>query len=853
MNLDNLKNIIKNKQITPTIINPESNFIISTYWWGRGNDNQNTSRPCIAFFENITKRIQNLCINTLSTDTPSLSLDQIFSRLESNVPLLESYKKLIRNSATSYNQMIFEDLGITDTTDINKDNLALMKLEKLKEIKETPKDFEYKNKEYTERLFTIIFTEMIILIKDNILEITELNKLFKTKKDTYSLITNPTVEQKKDYLREFKEINNLLSVKKEIIKKQLNTKQTYSNENMKEFNNLSIFEILRKEFRYKNPLKYEEMINKWEQECVKFNCNYLTVEYEEFSKPGGYQMAINAKPMFIQQAIESAGHRSIVYIDGDMYVKKYPKLFDMKDVDFMARGWWIDPRSSYKMEESIMYDPYTFETSGGIMMFSQSNESKELINKWIEISSKSYQIGKADDRILSLVFNTYKFLCSMKIIQLPIEYLWLTLDYDERMLDLVYDYNKIKMKETIMIEHPECLTSEDTASGSGASSDRTPRFYGYLEENIDPVSEQYHEYIMFPNEEMTESFKPYFDFMDNVYYIDDGNEALITKNLVNKEDPTLNEQPLYITKYKDKFSNIRYPHDKSLTYNQVAEINMKRTSQMNISDLQLVVRENTVEINNFSKLMKEEDPTKYNNSKIISLIIKLLKENKTVIYNPVSMPDYNPEYYNLLLEKVKTKYKSMELIFVPDFSKAFSTSSNYFYKPLIQTNQPILFTPNEILIKFLMMFLSLDDFSQYLYNGSYEFMSRVRVGYIFKQKIKMGPAISSTAQTNVGAAQANVGAAQANIGGKNKKKRNMLGGNNENDIDVYNEGIDILYKGGKSRIKNKKLKTHKKAHRYTFKINKKYSKRKTSKRNGGKRNGAKRNGAKRVKRRTLKK
>lgn len=35
----------------------------------------------------------------------------------------------------------------------------------------------------------------------------------------------------------------------------------------------------------------------------------------------------------------------------------------------------------------------------------------------------------------------------MKIIQLPIEYLWLTLDYNELMLDTIYDYNKRLMKK----------------------------------------------------------------------------------------------------------------------------------------------------------------------------------------------------------------------------------------------------------------------------------------------------------------------------------------------------------------------------------------------------------------------
>ena len=35
--------------------------------------------------------------------------------------------------------------------------------------------------------------------------------------------------------------------------------------------------------------------------CEKNNCNYLSVEYNEFTREGGYQLAINAKPKFIQK------------------------------------------------------------------------------------------------------------------------------------------------------------------------------------------------------------------------------------------------------------------------------------------------------------------------------------------------------------------------------------------------------------------------------------------------------------------------------------------------------------------------------------------------------------------------
>ena len=42
-------------------------------------------------------------------------------------------------------------------------------------------------------------------------------------------------------------------------------------------------------------------------------------------------------------------------------------------------------------------------------VFSTSDESKLLLDKWIETQVVS-QSGRADDRVLSLVFNSYKML-----------------------------------------------------------------------------------------------------------------------------------------------------------------------------------------------------------------------------------------------------------------------------------------------------------------------------------------------------------------------------------------------------------------------------------------------------------
>jgi hypothetical protein len=776
----NLLDIINSKDLIPTINNEASRFVIVTYWWGSGRENQNTSRPCISFFEKIVMQVQKLCIKALGSGSKIDDIKKIYRNLEKAITNLADFKRLINNAAEDYSNMIFEHLGILPNA-ANKDDNAARQLENLKRQKKVPADFEYKNKEYAKKMFEIIMIEVVSIIKRNCISIFNANRVVvELKADVLSKAKQITPAEKDYYLRKIKYLNTTIQNQNVAIKTQLNTNRTYTNPQLMEFNNMSVYNILHKEFRFLNPITFNEMIAKWEAECKKYGCNHMAIEYPEFTNPGGYQLAINAKPLFIMKALDAlqASGRSVLYIDGDMYIRKYPEIFDLQDVDFMARGWWIDPRSSYQMEYSVTYDPYTFETSGGTMYFSQSVESKQLIGKWIEEARKLHQIGKADDRILSLVFNTYKFLCSMKIIPLPIEFLWLTLDYDYRMLEEVYDYDKYKMTESIVIEHPECLTSEDTATG-GAASSRTPKFYDFLEENIEPVSEQFHEYMMFPTKDMVKQFQPYLNYMSGLQYMNDGNDILVKKGFVSLTNPADNEQPLYITKYDDKFGNFKYPQDASLTYNEVAEINMQRASQMSVDSLGLVTMDNPniVEINDFSNLMKEDDPTKYNHSKIISLIIRLLNEGKQVIYNPKSMPGYNEIYYTLLLQNSVEKLQSMEFIFVPRFTNGATASSNYFFKPRIETNQAMMFRPNEILIKFLMMFLSLDDMSSYLNNGSYELMSRVRVGYLINKQKKTAASAGASADPSI------------RIGGG-------ISGDTNTDIDLYNEGIDILYKGG---------------------------------------------------------
>ena len=48
--------IVNSTTAVPTIVNEASNFVVVTYWWGRGNMNNNFARPCIAFYEELLMR-----------------------------------------------------------------------------------------------------------------------------------------------------------------------------------------------------------------------------------------------------------------------------------------------------------------------------------------------------------------------------------------------------------------------------------------------------------------------------------------------------------------------------------------------------------------------------------------------------------------------------------------------------------------------------------------------------------------------------------------------------------------------------------------------------------------------------
>ncbi len=257
------------------------------------------------------------------------------------------------------------------------------------------------------------------------------------------------------------------------------------------------------------PITYNKMIADWKSIVRKAKCNYLAVEYPAFAKKGMYQRAINYKPQFILEALKACYPRAVVYIDGDMKIKRYPRIFDISDVDFMSQGWNSDLRYHLVWQDAECYYPYVFETSGGTMYFNNTPQAKVILQKWKE-SIHRHPL-KAEDRLISQIFNQQKMLLETNTIQLPVEYLWLDLEYED------YIPKQYWSKNQIYISHPACLTGEERAFAEGAAQERFPaRYSSQVTDQVRCYIKHmpFYEYIFFPNKSAVNTMSKYLEVMN---------------------------------------------------------------------------------------------------------------------------------------------------------------------------------------------------------------------------------------------------------------------------------------------------------------------------------------------------
>lgn len=404
-----VKTIIDATAITPTFVNPESKFVVATYWWGRNNVNGNLQRPCP---EEITDDVR----------------DEVF---------LEVIGQGGEYAEAAAAQAIYGPI-------------------RAKVVAEQPLTPE------------------------------EESEYDRTRKIVY--------RKKNDIFQEQRWKDRFAQRKQEKIAE------------------------LTAAGQFTPGRTFGEMIAHWEGTMRNARCNYVATN-TEFPERRFYQYAINGKPMFIKKVLDTLrdmGKKDVgvLYIDGDMDIHTYPSLFDTPNVDFMARGWNIDPRDHGKyFLDKAYFNPYIFETSGGTMFFGNTDSARRILDSWIAISASPEQNGKADDRLLSMVYTTKPLLLDTNLIQLPIEYLWLTDKYQKRFQPPHQDASKAGA----IIEHPACLTGEERAAEQGASTNRQPIGYEVVEDTLGDNSRVYggilYEHIFFPNDA---AVRPWLDYMKKV-------------------------------------------------------------------------------------------------------------------------------------------------------------------------------------------------------------------------------------------------------------------------------------------------------------------------------------------------
>lgn len=452
------------------------------------------------------------------------------------------------------------------------------------------------------------------------------------------------------------------------------------------------------------PINYEHMIEKWIQSCVGARCNYLVQEYPEFVGPGKYQMAINAKPLFIKNALKACEGRAVVYIDGDMFVRRYPAIFDLPNVDFMARGWNMDPRASVKYTRAkICFDPYNFETSGGTMYFGNTPKARELLDIWSSASSKKMFEGKADDRILSMIFMMYNLVLPLNIIQLPIEYLWLTGAYTPEGKPTYLARPDWRAK-SIVFEHPACLTSEERAREQGAANNRNPRFYDRLVENrldCDTYGGAFYEYIFFPKESLVATFQPYLSYISRaVLYEEDGEKV----------------PPMHVIKYEDRYGK----------YNDVAKANLQAADGWTIASTAPVItiaesvgggRKKKGGDSDTKSHREIRDVNNVLRSEVVGAVLAAIQAGRDVLYVP-----WRKEVHSIK--------PVIEAALDPNIEFVAVNESNDAIFPRFHKNSAMFFSHKSMILPHALCMCSTMSDLTTIFRSSYMFKSRIRCSWV---------------------------------------------------------------------------------------------------------------------------
>jgi hypothetical protein len=212
---------------------------------------------------------------------------------------------------------------------------------------------------------------------------------------------------------------------------------------------------------------------------------------------------------------------------------------------------------------------------------------------------------------------------------------------------------------------------------------------------------------------------------------------LFELGLVNKDDQSKNKKPLYITQYNEKFGD----------RNEFVDENLRIINDEGINDSYLNKNlKMTPGPFGFIELEEKNIPGGLGSEYEIPIIITLLMKGHDVLYKPDTT---TPDDYASIASYGET---NLEFVFFPEIPKFEPESriwEHHILKPSIDISKPILFRAKyspinypqkqldegkqSILINALSMFNSIKSFSDYLHDGNYSILSRIRIGYVLKK------------------------------------------------------------------------------------------------------------------------
>ena len=430
----------------------------------------------------------------------------------------------------------------------------------------------------------------------------------------------------------------------------------------------------------KEGMTYDKMIDGWVDNMSSHKLNYLVAEYPMFAVKGNYQNAINYKPYFIEEALHACYPRSVLYIDGDMFIKQYPRIFDTPGLDFAGRAWNSDIDFS---GETYCNDPYVFETSGGTLFFGQTRFGKMLVKMWQDNMKRQH--GKAEDRVLSMIINNKRLLKDLNMIQMPIEYLWLSMQYDTT--------NVKKTRQRKIITHPYCLTSEEAAVELSDEmlqkmNNRIPSQYAYYVENNVKCTRRdiFYEYIIYKDKRTAKQ-----DFYYNTELKKNGGKTIVS--------------------YDDKYG----------AYNSVAKHNKNMTRTVKRMDGDIVF------VSSCPKFENEMADTHYvkTQSMVVPTILSYLSHNQSVIYIPARHSSRIGLSINAIMKRQRQSYQLI--------AKNINENERFFkadYMLKLDSTYPVFFShENSVLYDLLLISENMRKVSA-RFNSSSTFIGRIRCNWL---------------------------------------------------------------------------------------------------------------------------